>query len=187
MVRTMGGDKSMAYPLAQHSSQIIQPLTKYQRHHATTISNFSSKLEPNKQNLFLPLWQIHHSTNCFFFFWSMDKIHTCSGTAFYIVGKTKREGKKVSYTSNHGHKTLTLPAWCQRSDTSYCPKHHPLQGNMILYNIAPMVDFWEHYWFHCRHRFQLSPAICFVSFSTHQQGDNPQKISPTMDKDERND
>ena len=25
----MGGDKSMAYPLAQHSSQIIQPLTKY--------------------------------------------------------------------------------------------------------------------------------------------------------------
>ena len=123
----------------------------------------------------------------FFFFWSMDKIHTCSGTAFYIVGKTKREGKKVSYTSNHGHKTLTLPAWCQRSDTSYCPKHHPLQGNMILYNIAPMVDFWEHYWFHCRHRFQLSPAICFVSFSTHQQGDNPQKISPTMDKDERND
>ena len=140
----MGGDKSMAYPLAQHSSQIIQPLTKYKAPRNNHLQLFL-KIGTKQTKPISTTLTNSSFYKLFFFFGSMDKIYTCSGTALYIVGKTKREGKKVSYTSNHGHKTLTLPAWCQRSDTSYCPKHHPLQGNMILYNIAPMVDFWEHY------------------------------------------
>lgn len=97
----------------------------------------------------------------------------------------QKENERVKvHVSDHVHDTLTLLAWSQRSDTFYCPKHHLYQDNMILYSTAPMVGFWDQD--HCSSRFRLFPAICFVSFPTHQLPDNPRKISPDMDKDERN-
>ena len=158
MVRTMGGDKSMAYPLAQHSSQIIQPLTKYQRHHATTISNFSSKLEPNKQNLFLPLWQIHHSTNCFFFLGPWTKFTHAVELLCTLWGKQKEKEKRWA---TH----LTMVIKLLRYQPGAKDPIRPTAPNITLYKVIWFYTTLHPWWISG----SIIDFIAVIAFSYPQQ------------------